>query len=547
MRVPRGVVWWVFALAVAACNSDEGTAGDVLADVHDAVNADVEVHADTASTSTATTDASDATTTTDSALDSAEETVADTFVADADEADSAPETAPETLVDSVVAEVDGDVEDGDGVAEETETALDTAPPVYDCNDNVGLQPAFETLTGFTGSEDFAFDRAGNRYSVDDMGNLVREHHDASAELVLPSVSNFAAGMGILPGGDLVIADAENNTVLRVTVNDDPVTAELLLGGLSYPNGLDVDPDDYIYVAEQNAGRVRRIDARSGASTIIATGLNNPNGVSFAPGYNRLYVGSFGSGTVTAIDRDGDGNWGAPHILFTIPVITPPPELDLCARSTVGGWCYTPSSLGGKCEMVDAVLSCVPGDEPLLSVCRGRNDGDPCRVRIEDTMHSGVCSTQDFGEMCYIDEPIDAGCKEKPVGAPCFGYVWGSPVVGTCHDAALAPPEWGLPPTGMACINEGMWSQRGGMDGLNVDACGTVYVTEYIQGLVWRFDPGATEAIVAASLPSQWIPNMHWGIAGAWDAMTLYVSDRDQGRVFGLALGRPGKQTTVSWE
>jgi sugar lactone lactonase YvrE len=99
---------------------------------------------------------------------------------------------------------------------------------------------------------------------------------------------------------------------------------------------------------------------------------------------------------------------------------------------------------------------------------------------------------------------------------------------------------------MACINAALWSQRGGLDGINVDACGTVYVTEFVQGLVWRYDPGAPEATIAASLPSQWIPNMHWGVAGAWDPMTLYVSDRDQGRIFGLPLGRPGKHTTVSW-
>lgn len=546
MRIPRVVAWWACGLLAAACNSDDGTTSDAtLAETRDVATTGADVQSDVPD---AVPDDTTAATGADSApeIDSATET----------EGDSAPDTEVATEVDSATeteadgldtsTDGDGDTSDGEGVHAETDSGPDTEPPAFDCNENVGLQPAFATLTGFTGSEDFAFDGHGDRYSIDEEGNLVREHYDGSAELVLPAISAFGAGMAFLPDGDLIIADAEHNTVIRVAVDDEPVTQELLLGGLAYPNGLDVDPDEFVYVAEQNAGRIRRIDARSGDSTIIATGLDNPNGVSFGPGYDRLYVGSFGQGTVTAIDRDLNGDWGPPRLYFTIPAISAAPDIDLCLRASVGSWCYTPSSLGGACETVDGALTCVPGEEPTLAVCSGRNDGDSCRMLIQDKMHNGICSAQDFGMFCYVEEPIDAGCQGKELGDGCFGFIWGSPSVGSCLDAARAPPEWGLPPTGMACINADMWSQRGGLDGLNVDACGTVYVTEFVQGLVWRFDPGAAAAVVAASLPSQWIPNMHWGVSGSWDPMTLYVSDRDQGRIFGLPLGRPGKHTTVSW-
>ncbi len=541
MRIPEAVVWWACGLLAAACKSDDGASGDAaVAEAHDTATSGAEVQPDATEAGP-----SETTTAGDSGIT---EGVLETSSEDVTAADSVADTAVagETAADSVAADGDGDAADGEGLLEETDSGPDTAPLAFDCRENVGLQPAFATLTGFTGSEDFAFDDLGDRYSIDEEGNLVREHYDGSAELVLPAISAFGAGMAVLPDGDLVVADAEHNTLIRVTVRDEPVTQELILGGLSYPNGLDVDPDEFVYVAEQNAGRVRRVDARSGASTIIATGLDNPNGVTFGPGYNRLYVGSFGRGTVTAIDRDESGNWSPPRIYFTIPAVSTPPDLDLCLRASSGAWCYTSSSLGGSCETVDGALACVPGEEPTIAVCQGRNDGDPCRLLVQDTMHTGTCSTLEFGTMCYIEEPIETGCRDKALGDACFGFVWGAPTVGSCLDAARAPPEWGLPPTGMACINAALWSQRGGLDGINVDACGTVYVTEFVQGLVWRYDPGAAEAIIAASLPSQWIPNMHWGVAGQWDPMTLYVSDRDQGRIFGLPLGRPGKHTTVSW-
>ncbi len=83
---------------------------------------------------------------------------------------------------------------------------------------------------------------------------------------------------------------------------------------------------------------------------------------------------------------------------------------------------------------------------------------------------------------------------------------------------------------------GGWS---GLDGLNVDECGNVYVTEYVEGIVWKIDPTAKkfEPQEVASLPSYWIPNLHWGRGiGEFDDDLLYVADREQGRLFALDVG-----------
>jgi hypothetical protein len=82
---------------------------------------------------------------------------------------------------------------------------------------------------------------------------------------------------------------------------------------------------------------------------------------------------------------------------------------------------------------------------------------------------------------------------------------------------------------------------GGFDGINVDSCGNVYITEYTVGRVFRItDPAGPGNGEVADLPESWIPNMRWGhdIAG-WDSSTLYVSA--WGSIYALDMGVPGKR------
>lgn len=83
--------------------------------------------------------------------------------------------------------------------------------------------------------------------------------------------------------------------------------------------------------------------------------------------------------------------------------------------------------------------------------------------------------------------------------------------------------------------------NGGFDGINVDACGNVYITEYSTGRVYRVTPDGSRANMIADLPSSWVPNMRWGNdIGGWDHDLLYVADRNQARLFALDIGIPGK-------
>jgi sugar lactone lactonase YvrE len=430
------------------------------------------------------------------------------------------------------------------------------------------------LSGFQGSEDFAFDAEGYLVGLDPNGSLLGINQAMETKLILPRASDYGAGMRFLPGGDLVFADVVTGSLVRVV----PATgaSTIVLGGLEYPNGLDVDGDGMVYVSEQNAGRVRRVDPDTGAYEVVAKDLYNPNGVTFSPGYDSLYVGSFGAGVVWVVDRDGEG-WAAPRVYATTPEAPGLPP-DWCDNYGVGADCpaYYGYGLGTCVEDETGDTTCTIVYDS--AACEGLAEGDACEgerlgVSIDSTCQSsadglfcpstsaewieacegartgaacevhgvrGSCNESYEGVLACYDwqahyDAMEAGCVDKALGDECSidHELYAS--VGLCSDGSI----YGL--GGIVCVGGGYaYSEYGGLDGINVDACDNVYVTEYIQGIVWRFDDEGAEARKVAKLRSQWIPNMHWGNGvGGWDLSTFYVMDRQRQGVFTLELGVEG--------
>lgn len=148
--------------------------------------------------------------------------------------------------------------------------------------------AYETLQGFTTAEDFAFDSLGNQVSIDANGNLVRIKKTGETSLWIPSFAFNSAGIVALPDDSVVVCDVENNSIKRAFPNG---ATSVLLGGLDYPNGIDVGPDGFIYVAEDNGGRVLRVHPDTGASTVVVN-VSHPNGIAFTEDPTVFYVGSY---------------------------------------------------------------------------------------------------------------------------------------------------------------------------------------------------------------------------------------------------------------
>jgi sugar lactone lactonase YvrE len=116
--------------------------------------------------------------------------------------------------------------------------------------------------------------------------------------------------------------------------------------------------------------------------------------------------------------------------------------------------------------------------------------------------------------------------------PCTRLIVTVQTVGPRPGFSLSQPSWD---------DTDFQGLSGGLDGLEVDACGNVYVTEFVKGLVYRISSDGSNVEEAAELPSTWIPNLHWGRGlGGFEKEILYVSDRDDGRLFAISAGVASK-------
>jgi hypothetical protein len=219
--------------------------------------------------------------------------------------DSDTDTSSDTDSDSDT-DTDTDTDTDSDTDSDTDTSTDSWMDTdYDCDDLAsGL--SYITLSGHQSGEDFAWDDEGNMVGMG-WNALFKSPYSGSPELWI-SGADCSAGTRALPNGDIVCNDWSD----LIRYDKDTLEETVVLSGMSYANGMEVDLNGYVYVAEQNADRVRRIDPYTGDFTILADaadGLNNCNGVTFNPTYDILYVGSFGGGTIHSIEVDGDGNAG----------------------------------------------------------------------------------------------------------------------------------------------------------------------------------------------------------------------------------------------
>ena len=84
------------------------------------------------------------------------------------------------------------------------------------------------------------------------------------------------------------------------------------------------------------------------------------------------------------------------------------------------------------------------------------------------------------------------------------------------------------------------------DGLEVDICGNVYLVQFYNGQLHRFDPEtlAGELLVDLNDSNQFLWNaIRWGSGrGIWRRDVLYVTDRN--KVFAVEVGVPGRDQPV---
>jgi sugar lactone lactonase YvrE len=322
-------------------------------------------------------------------------------------------------------------EPGPDVSEEEEPG----PAPLECSAITPAPASYELLEGFTSSEDFVFDGLGNYVGVDDDNNLVRVSRNRERALWAPKIGS-TAGMGVLPDGSVVFCEVQEGALKRVYPNG---AVTVVLGGLLYPNGLDIGPDGFVYVAENNAGRVRRVNPDTGEFTIVAMGLQGANGVAFSSDPNLLYVGSFEGSGVYKVEIPAPGELGQAAVFARTPGSRLRPPVDTCADQLEGSDCVNPLFILSKCQALSNVVDCLPVDP-----CPGLEEGEYC-----DHPAGGVCRDHRCDPLPTCDELGEGAACEDPYSGsgvcqryatfmfcgppnPCAGLRLGA----TCEDPAF---------------------------------------------------------------------------------------------------------------
>jgi sugar lactone lactonase YvrE len=178
---------------------------------------------------------------------------------------------------------------------------------------------FSSESGYSDSEDFDFDGAGLTIAIYS-GNLTgKEKGGPYVRLISPGlIGGQAAGTRVLPTGDYVVADVGQGTLELVDgVSGAAIT---MASGFGYPNGVEVDSLNNVYVADQDANKIVRVNAYDNDDyELVAGGLTGPNGLVLSPDEQTLYVGTFAdwSGNkIYAIDRDPAGGWMEERVIFS---------------------------------------------------------------------------------------------------------------------------------------------------------------------------------------------------------------------------------------
>jgi sugar lactone lactonase YvrE len=85
----------------------------------------------------------------------------------------------------------------------------------------------------------------------------------------------------------------NDNVLGRLIRVDPEgQLHVVLTDLDDPNGMTVDPCGNVYITDEGAGQVLRVDPYTGDYSVLVEGLPGANDLTFNVDYTRLYVDSF---------------------------------------------------------------------------------------------------------------------------------------------------------------------------------------------------------------------------------------------------------------
>lgn len=177
---------------------------------------------------------------------------------------------------------------------------------YDCASVPRGMVSGTRMTWAMSSEDYTLSADGYLYGVPS-GMLKRMPYGGGAENLVPGLGDIR-GQRFLPDGRLAMSHNADNTVWIV----DPVTGATTVAatGLVNPNGLAIDFEGRIAVATSQ--RIMRIDPATGdVEELVYMERRSFDGIVYSPDFQRLYFNEE-LGRVHWIDFAPDGTWSEPQ-------------------------------------------------------------------------------------------------------------------------------------------------------------------------------------------------------------------------------------------
>lgn len=145
----------------------------------------------------------------------------------------------------------------------------------------------------------AYDPSSGRVWVADTGNdRVQELTGDGAFVAVHGGLGFSdpRAVSVSPSGDVAVADSGNDRVQRLDVRTGAWS--VAASGLNDPSGVAFDANRDVLAADTGAGRVVRVPSGGGAPVTVADGLDEPRGL--AVHGTTLYVAEAGASRILAI-------------------------------------------------------------------------------------------------------------------------------------------------------------------------------------------------------------------------------------------------------
>jgi hypothetical protein len=221
----------------------------------------------------------------------------------------------------------------------TANTSDTADPdplsVFDCANVPETVGAVTPLLAPRGYNDVVFTVDGGMVGWDGSSSLLVATDADTAGLYAPGIDMFYK-MGLLPGGDIVLAMATADEVWRIEPSGN---AYAIARGMDV-YGLAVGSDGNVYVSTNFSGAaIARIDPNTQDFEVILE-LDNfpPRAIDFSRDFSALYFGTVDDGHVFKVPLDANLDpTGDPELLVTLPTTWHDTlEVDACGNIYVIG-------------------------------------------------------------------------------------------------------------------------------------------------------------------------------------------------------------------